>query len=74
MRNSAIGEVVGDGGLLIDETKPANATAADELAEACVALVNNESERATLSRLALAQSRTVTLSAFGAALARAYTE
>jgi glycosyltransferase involved in cell wall biosynthesis len=74
MRNSAIGEFVGDAGLLIDETKPASAKAADELAEACVALVHNESERAKLSRLALARSRTFTLSAFGAALARAYTE
>jgi glycosyltransferase involved in cell wall biosynthesis len=74
MRNSAIGEFVGDGGILIDETKPANTRAAHELAEACVALVDNQRERAELSRLALAQGRTFTLSAFGAALTRAYTE
>jgi glycosyltransferase involved in cell wall biosynthesis len=74
MRNSAISEVVGDGGILIEENTVRNGTAANELAEACVALVYDESERGNLSRLALRQSRVFTLSAFGTALARAYVE
>jgi glycosyltransferase involved in cell wall biosynthesis len=73
MRNSAIPEFVGDGGIVIAETKRAG-TDANELAAACVVLAHDESERARLSRLALAQARTFTLSAFGAALARAYIE
>jgi glycosyltransferase involved in cell wall biosynthesis len=72
MRNSAISEVVGEGGILIDENKGGNAAAANELAAACVALVHDESERGKLSRRALTQSRVFTLSAFGTALARAY--
>jgi glycosyltransferase involved in cell wall biosynthesis len=72
MRNSAISEFVGEGGILIDENRRGIGTAADELAAACVALVQDDNERDKLSRLALRQSRAVTLSAFGTALARAY--
>jgi glycosyltransferase involved in cell wall biosynthesis len=74
MRNSAVSEVVGDGGILIDESKLGNGTAVDELAAACVALVDDENERRELSRLALRQSQRFTLSAFGTALARAYVD
>jgi glycosyltransferase involved in cell wall biosynthesis len=74
MRNSAISEVVGEGGILIDENKGANLAPAEELAAACVALAQDRNERGKLSRLALRQSQLFTLSAFGAALARAYVE
>jgi glycosyltransferase involved in cell wall biosynthesis len=72
MRNSAVSEVVGEGGILIDEKKGDGVAAAEELAAACVALAHDESERGKLSRLALRQSQLFTLSAFGTALARAY--
>jgi glycosyltransferase involved in cell wall biosynthesis len=74
MRNSAVSEVVGRGGILIDENTRSNGAAADELAAACIALVDDESERCRLSNLALSQSQAFSLSAFGAALGRAYLE
>jgi glycosyltransferase involved in cell wall biosynthesis len=74
MRNSAVSEVVGEGGILIDENKGGNLAPAEALAVACVALAQDRNERGKLSRLALRQSQLFTLSAFGAALARAYLE
>jgi glycosyltransferase involved in cell wall biosynthesis len=72
MSNSAIGETVREGGILIDENRANNVRAADELAAACVALLSDESERDKLSSLALEQSGAFTPSAFGTALASAY--
>jgi glycosyltransferase involved in cell wall biosynthesis len=73
MRNSAIPEVVGGGGILVNEND-ADGTAAGELADACVVLVRDENERGRLSELALRQSKRFSLSAFGAALGRAYVD
>jgi glycosyltransferase involved in cell wall biosynthesis len=72
MRNSAIEECVGGGGILIDETAGTSLTAVEELAEACIALVHDDGDRDELTGRALRQSSRFTLTAFGAALARAY--
>lgn len=72
MRNTAMPEVVGAGGILVDEKPPGGRTAAEELAEACVELTRDAGEREGLSRLALEQSGSFTLSAFAAAVSRAY--
>jgi glycosyltransferase involved in cell wall biosynthesis len=72
MRNTSIPEVVGRGGILVDEKPGGSQTAAEELAKVCIELTRDEDEHDRLGHLALQQSSSFTLSAFGAALSRAY--
>lgn len=72
MRNTAIPEVVGRGGILVDEKPRGAQTATEELADACIELTRDEDERDRLGHLALRQSGSFTLSAFSAALSHAY--
>lgn len=72
MRNTAIPEVVGSGGILVDEKPRGAQTAAEELADACIELTRDEDERDRLGRFALQQSNSFTLSAFSAAISHAY--
>lgn len=72
MRNSAIEEVVGDGGILIDERRRHEPLAIEELAAACVAAGRDDGERRMLGERAIRQSRRFTLPAFAKAVAHAY--
>ena len=72
MRNTAIPEVVGRGGILVDERPHGAQTAVEELADACIELTRDEDERDRLGQLALKQSSSFTLSTFSAALSHAY--
>jgi glycosyltransferase involved in cell wall biosynthesis len=75
MRNSAVAEGVGGGGILVSEDDGSGLEAGPRrLVDACVGLAASPRFRANLSERALAQSARFTMERFRAGLARAYAD